>query len=150
MSLDPVTLLTIATVVSAGSQVFGGFSEKKAAEEQADLLREQARIQEEETAAEAQRKSQERDKFIAKQKVAFLANGVGLAGTGVVVLQDTFNEFGKEIDAIKRSGASKARLLNKEADIKEKSGRASLISGVLGGGSTIAGNIYSGKTQGIF
>lgn len=148
MSLGVIALAAF-TALSVGSQIFGGFAEKDAADDQAALLEEQARIEREEAAAEADRKGEERRKFIAKQKVAFLANGIGLAGTPLVVLEDTYNQFEQEIQSIKKSGSAKAGLLEKEAKIKKKSGKAKLIGGVLGGATTIAGNVFKGKAAGV-
>jgi hypothetical protein len=149
---DPITatLLISAVVLSAGAQVFGAVSEKRAADDQAELIDQQAQIEQQETAAEAERKGEERRKFIAQQKVAFLANGIGLAGTPLVVLEDTFQQFEKEISSIKRSGRAKAGLLTKQADITRKTGKAKLISGVLGAGTTIAAGAFQGKQAKVF
>lgn len=148
---DPVSLALIATTVMAvGGQVFGGISSKKAAEDQADLMRDQAALARQEAELEAQRKEEERTKFIAKQKVAFLANGVGLGGSAQDVFADTFSQFQQEIDAVRRTGNAQATFQEREAKLTEKSGRARLISGVLGGGQTAAGNFVYGKQQNIF
>ena len=149
MSLSSIALIA-STALSVGASIFGGVSEKRASDDQAELLQEQARLEREQAETEAQRKEEERTKFIAKQKVAFLANGVGLAGTPLVVLEDSFQQFNKEIASIRRSGTAQAKFLEKEADIKKRSGKAALISGVIGAGSSIAGNIFKGKTTGVF
>jgi hypothetical protein len=148
---DPITIALVATtVLSVGAQVFSGISQKKEADDRAEIIQDQARIEREETEAEVGRRTEERNRFIAKQKVAFLASGVGLAGTPLIVLEDTFKQFNTEISAIKRTGAAKAGLLEKEAGITKKSGKAALISGVLGAGSTVGGNIFKGKAAGVF
>jgi len=148
MSLAVIALSTFI-ILSAGASIYGGIAEKSAADDQAALLEEQARIQQEETGAEASRKGEQRRKFIAQQKVSFLANGIGLAGTGLVVLQDTYDQFEQEISAIKRSGSAQAKLLDRQAPITKKSGKAKLISGVIGGGTSIAGGVFAGKATGV-
>ncbi len=143
---DPITLaLIVTTALSAGASIFGGVSKQREAAAQSEQLQRQAEIEREETKEEIERKTEERTKFIARQKVAFLASGIGLAGSSLIVLEDTFQQFNKEIASVQRSGAAKAGLLDKEAKIRKKSGKASLIGGVLGAGSTIAGNIFKAK-----
>lgn len=148
--MSAVGALAIFTGLSVVSQVYGGQQAQRSANEQASLLREQAQIERNEAEREAQRKEEERQKFIAKQKVAYLANGIGLQGTAGLVLEDTYDQFTQEINAVRKSGSAQARLLEKEASIKQKTGRASLISGVLGGASTIAGSYYTGKVNKLF
>ena len=140
-----VIALTAATVLSAGASIYGGIASKNAADDQAALLEEQARIQREETEAEANRKAEERRKFIASQKVAFLANGIGLAGTPLVVLEDTYKQYEEEISAIRRSGNAQAGLLERQAKTTKKSGKAELISGVLNAGTSIASGAFKGS-----
>ena len=145
-----VFALAATTALSVGAQIFSGVSQKQAADDQAGLIQEQARIQREETGAEVGRRTEERNRFIAKQKVAFLASGVGLAGTPLIVLEESFKQFNVEIAAIKRSGSAKAKLLERQAGITKRTGRAALISGVLGAGTTIAGSVFKGKEAEIF
>lgn len=146
---DPATWMMIATVASAGSSIYSGFAQKSAMDDQASQLNEQARIAKLEAQEEAKRKDEERTKFIARQKVAFLANGIGLAGTPLAVLSDTYGEFQKEIDAIRRSGNARSNYLQTEARIKEKTGRAALVGGVLDSIGTAGGNYATGKALGI-
>lgn len=143
-------LLIGALTLSAGGSILGGISAKKAAEDRADLQRQQADLARDEAELEATRKEDERTRFIAKQKVAYLANGVGLSGTGVTVLSNTFDEFQQEIDAIRDRGTAEASLLEQEADITEKSGRSALLGGILDAGATVTGGVLQGKKDKIF
>jgi len=124
---------------AVGSKIYGGVQAKKTAEQQAQLNEAQARLVASEATTEANRKAEEQRKFVAQQKMAFLASGVGLAGSPALVLEDSFQQFQQEINAIRRSGAARAEFLNKEADISRSTGRASLISGVLDGITSGAG-----------
>jgi len=148
--MSTAALLVTATALSAGASIIGGIESKKAGDKQAALFNEQAKTAQREAELEAQRKEQERTRFIAKQKVAFLANGIGLSGSPLAVFQNTFNEFQKEIDAIRRSGSSQSRFLRAKGSIAESSGRASLTSGFLNAGTTVAGNAFLGKENNIF
>jgi hypothetical protein len=142
--------LIALTAISASSQIYGGVQERKAANQQSEMLQQQAALEREEAATEAARRDEERRKLIAKQKVAFLANGIGLPGTAGLVFEDTFSQIQQEIDASLKAANARAGLLEREAKIKRSSGKASLIQGVLGATSTIAGNVYKGKQAKVF
>lgn len=137
-----------AVVFTAGAQVYQGVQENKAAKAQTEQLRKQAAIAEQEAQRAATVKAEERRKFIAQQKVAFLNNGISLEGSAQAVFEDTNRMFQEEIDAIIRSGAADAAYLRDEANIKASSGRAALTTGVLKsiGTAVSGGSKISGKT----
>lgn len=129
-------------LVSAGGSIFSGVSAMKSAKEEANLLQDQAALAQAEAQTEADRKSEERRKFIAEQKVAYIANGVGISsGSAQVTFADTFNQYQREIDATIRSGKSRADYLNREAKITRKNGKAAFISSITqaAGGLATAG-----------
>jgi Skp family chaperone for outer membrane proteins len=107
-------------------------------QEQKKLYEEQARVQREETATATTMKSDDRRRMLASQRMAYLANGVELTGTPLVVGDDTFNEYQKEIDALKTSGAAKSYLLSKQGEQAATSGRTQLVSSLFSAGSTVA------------
>ena len=149
---DPVTatVLIATSILGAGASLYQGYAANEAAKDQADLMRDQARLAQEEADVEASRKEEERRKFIAQQKVAYLANGVGLSGSPLVVMEDTYKQFQQEIDAIRKSGVAQRGFMEREASIKEKSGRAQLVSGALGAAASLGGGYTKGKTNNIF
>lgn len=127
--------MILATAATAAGTIYSGMEAKKQGEEQQRLYEEQARIQQEETATAISQKSDERRRLLATQRMAYLANGVELTGTPLVVGEDTFNEYQKEIDAMKRSGSAKVSLLNKQGSMAATSGRTQLISSLFSAGS---------------
>ena len=135
----------ILTAISAASSISQGISAKKSADRQAEQLQEQSRLAAEEAEQEATRKEEERRRTIAKQKVAFLANGVGLSGSANAVINETVRQFDLEIDAIRRSGRAQSRSLANESEIKKKSGRAQLISGFGNAATTIGTSSLFGE-----
>lgn len=146
---DPVTMLVVAGV-SGALQVKAGMDQKKAMERQADAYEEQARIAQQEADLEAERRAEERDKFIAKQKVAFLASNIGIGGSVVSALDESFRQFGFEIDAIRRQGVAQSNQLRTEASITRDKGKAALLSGIAQGVGTVAsGYTTFKKTQGL-
>jgi hypothetical protein len=137
LCLDPVTA-TIAIVAMAGSSIYSGIQADKAAKKQASAIEDQARLAREESEVTATRKETERRKFLAEQRMAYLATGVSLEGTPLIVGDETWKEFQIEIDAIRRSGSAQSRYLETEASTTRSMGRAQLVSGVLEGVGTAA------------
>ena len=144
---EPMTILLATTMaVSAGSAIYSGQQQKKAADSQADSLRRQAEVTKQESEISAQRKEKDRTRFLAEQKMAYLANGIGLAGTPQAVFTETFEEFQQEIDAIRRSGTAQANYYEGEANTRKSQGRAALVSGYLGAGESLLSGYTYGKT----
>lgn len=125
------------TVVSAASKIVAGIQENNAAKAEANLLEQQGALQQEEAVAEAQRVANDRRKFRKKQKVAFLKNGITLAGSPLLVIEETRRESQLEVDAIVRRGRAQASLAFQQAAITRGGGRAALISGIFSAASTV-------------
>jgi len=135
---DPVTaVLVAATVVGAGSQIYQGFAANNEAKKIAGQQEEQARIALSEANRSADQKTVEQRKFLAEQRMAYLASGVTLDGTPGLVGEDTFVQFQQEIDAIRKSGAAQFKVGMLSAQNTKANGRAQLISGFLGSASTL-------------
>lgn len=136
-------LLLIAGMAAAGGQIAGGVAANRSAQRQADLQEEQARIALEEGNRAAEQKTTQRRKFLAEQRMAYLASGVNLSGTPGIVQGDTFKEFQLEIDALRRSGVAKFGFGMKSAAITRSTGRAQLLSGFLSGLGTAGTTAFS-------
>lgn len=136
------TLLLVAGAAAAGGQIAGGLAANRAANQQAGLQEEQARIALNEANRNAELKADERRRFLAKQRMAYLANGVSLAGTPGVVQDDTFKQFQMEIEALRNSGVAEFGLGMKQAAITKNTGRAQLISGFTSALGTLAQTGY--------
>lgn len=151
MGVDPVSLALIgSTVISVGSKVASGFAAKKAANNEASLLEDQARIATDEAAQKAQIRATEVRKFAKTQKLAFLKNGVTLEGSPLLVLQDTFDQGQIEVNAITKQGFAQSKLLNAKAQIMRNQGRAALIGGFGDAASSLFSAASVGKTAGFF
>ena len=143
-------VIVAATAVSAGSQIYSGIQANKQAKKQATQLNQKADLALQESRIEATRKSEERTRFIAQQKVSFLANGLSLEGTPQAVFADTTNQYQQEIDAITRSGAADAAYYKSEASIAKSKGKTALISGVTGAVSTSLSSGLDLQKAGVF
>lgn len=147
---DPISAIFIGSAIAGvGSKVYSGYQQNQAAKREASLMEDQGRIEQEEAAAEAQRRADEVRKFSRVQGLSFLKNGVSLAGSPLLVLDETLTQGQQEVDAITRSGDAKRTLYNRKAANTRASGRSALLGGVLEG-ATSAGTSYAiGKNKGI-
>ena len=143
IQFDPVTLMVVGTAVAAGGQIYQGYSAQQAAKHQAGLQEEQARIALAEANRAADQKSVEQRKFLAEQRMAYLASGVSLEGTPGIVGADTFDQFQQEINAMRKSGAQEFRFGMENARATKANGRAQMIAGMLGATSTV----FSGASK---
>lgn len=150
-----MALTTLATIglmaglAAAGGQIAGGIAANKSANQTAKLQEEQAKIALDEANVAADQKAVEQRKFLAEQRMAYLANGVTLVGTPGIVQSDTFSEFQMEIDAIRKSGAAKFRLGLMEAANTKSTGRAQLLSGIFSGLGTAATAAAGASSSGL-
>lgn len=147
---DPITAtFLIATAVSAGSSIMGGISANKAAKQEAGFLQEQGRIAQQEADREAALHAEDVRKFQRNQAVAFTKNGVSLAGSPLLVLDETTSKGQEEVDSIVRSGAAERTLYNQRGVMAKNQGRAALIGGFAQGFSTAASGFstYSSATR---
>ena len=131
-------LIAIATLVSAGAQIAGGVAGRGAARIEARAQEEEGALLLLEANEEADRVNTANIKFRKKQKLAFLKRGVVLAGSPLLILEETRREGTEEVESIRRRGQAQFRLSQQRADIFRASGRASLISGIGGAFSTVS------------
>lgn len=151
MGVDPVSLAFIAaTSMAAGGKFLGGMAERDAQKSQAGLLEDQARLAQAEAAAQAKRRAVDVRRFAANQKVAFLKNGVTLEGSPLIALEDTYSAGQEEVDAIANRGNAQSNLYWRQAQLARKQGRAAMIGGITGAGSTILQGYGMGKQGGFF
>ena len=136
--------------ISAVSSIAGGIAGNKAAKQEATLLDEQGRIAQSEAQAEAQRVANANRKFLKRQKLAFLKNGVTLEGSPLFTLETTLEEGQAEVDAVARRGAAQQRLFSQRASQTRSSGRTSFISGIGGAASAAFNAFGTGRIAGFF
>lgn len=140
-------LAVAGMAVSAVGKVAGGFAANAASKREANLLRDQGQIAQEEAYVESQRRADEVRKFAKTQKLAYLKNGVSLAGSPLLVIDETFQQGQEEVNAIVKSGVSQNRMLRKKAEIVRNEGRAALLGSFFDAGGGLlssAGSMSSG------
>lgn len=120
----------VFTAISAGASIYGGYSANQSAKKEASAMEAQAQLVQQEADTEALSHAKDVRRFAANQSLAFLANGVSLAGSPLLAIQDTVNQGQEEVNSITRSGNARAKLYNTQAAIKRNEGRASFLSGL--------------------
>ncbi len=139
-ALSSITLTQFLTgaaiATSIGGHIFGGISASQAAEEEADLIRQESLI-------EANRLEREHRKFLAKQSVMFLKGGVTLSGSPLFVLEETREEKKTQVDAEIRSGRARANIVS-------NAGRARMIGGFAGAVGSGTSMFLQAKAAKIF
>lgn len=130
--------------------VFQGFQERKAADEEAADIREQARIQRDEADEEARRLDVKNRKFLARQSLMFIKSGVTLAGSPMLILEETQEESAKESAAVRKRGTALFELGQRKAERLASAGRAAFTGSLFNAiGSGVSG-FYQAKQFGVF
>ncbi len=92
---------------------------------------------------EAQRYTEQVNRFKATQKLSFLKSGVQLSGSPLAILDETIITGHENANAIRASG--KARALDAQAggEAAGMAGRNALVNGVTGAAKSITSGAYS-------
>jgi len=140
----------IAGLSSAVASRKVGRIEQEAFQEEARAVQLQGAIAQEESEAEADRVSEINRRFGEQQKVNFLKSGVTLAGSPLLVLEETAAESAKEVAAIRKRGRAQFGLASAKARSLRKQGKARLIGRTTEGLATGVNAITSfGKAGGF-
>jgi hypothetical protein len=116
-------LLAGGAALGAGGQIFSGFEKKKAAEDEARQI-------EEDAARQAQMRREEAIGTAKKQKLSFIKSGIDITpGSPIMMIAETKAKGQREAGFITERARKKSKGL-------KKAGRAALISGFLGAGSS--------------
>lgn len=142
-------LSTGFSIFSGLSSIAGGFSGQSAGNQQAELAYQQAESraieQERVSAREAKLEQEATDDFRKRQKVAYLASGVTLEGSPLLVMEETRTKGAENVEEIKRAGSASADAARAEgrlqADQLKQSGRQAFTSGLSSGVRSIAGGL---------
>lgn len=146
---DPGTLLAVA-FASAGASIAGGIGGMTAANQEANLQKQQGEIALRESQVNANSEAFNQTQAVQKQRLAFLANGVSLEGSPSLVLAQS-KEYGQtQVNSILNEGAAKFNLAQQEAAITRNKGRAALIGGIASVVGTAAGGVSAATKAGLF
>lgn len=126
---DPTALLAIQTAGSVAS-VAGGVGGLNAANEEAQLQKQQGNIALQESQINANNEAYNQTEAVQKQRLAFLANGVSLEGSPSMVLAASKTYAQTQVNSILNQGAAQYNLAQEQAAITQNKGRSALIADI--------------------
>lgn len=138
------TSIALSTI-AAGTSVYSGMQQQAEAEKQANMAGAQAELQAKEVARQSVAQAGvERDKaenVRRQQKLSYLASGVSLEGSPLLVMETTRQKGISNVDEILTSGAYGVTAAQTEGRIKAQSlrasGRQAFMQGIAGGVSSL-------------
>jgi len=130
-------MVTAGGVLGGLGSIYEGYSTFKESNILAEDLRIEGEIIYQEAIRSASMIQEEGRKFAAAQSLQYIGSGVQLAGSALVTLAQTKKYAETEAKAIKQQGSRSRDLAERNARTKEQEGRASLVSGIVGGISSI-------------
>ncbi len=150
-STTGLKVLSIASLaLNVGGKIASGIAAKNAAEEEAERLEDQGELARLENEAEAERVGKEREKFIARQKLAFLKGGVTLEGSPLIILEESEEEAEKEVQAIIERGFALESFAQQQAASVSSAGTARLFGSLGSAIGSGLGGIAIGQKIGLF
>ena len=129
--------------VGAGGQIYAGLQANDQAKDAARLERANAVIAGWETDDAIAAKTEDMTQLKEAQKMAMLKSGMNLAGSNLLVLEDTKRQLSIAVGQLKQKQAIAALNSSLKEDSILKSGRAAMIGGFTNAAAT-AGNYYLG------
>lgn len=136
-----MSLLLAGAAISAIGQIYSGVSSMNAANQTAKDLRVQGQITYNESLRTAAMIEEEGTKFAASQSLQYIGSGVELAGSALVTIAQTMKYARTEAEAVRSQGRAQRDLYYTKAQRTENEGRASLVSGIIGGASKFLGAV---------
>lgn len=119
----------IATLASGFGSITAGISANKASRREARALEEQGLIARQEEEAEAARVKREGDRLRARQRVAFTASGVSLAGSPAILDLEQAEDINKRVKARRARGRNIQSLRRTQAKTVRGRGKSALFGG---------------------
>jgi len=159
--MDPVTIAIIAAAatatargVAAYGQYQAGKAEEKAQKYNAQVQQQQADAERKAAAYEARQISEEGRRLEARQRVLFAQSGVDMAGTPLLVLQDTARQVQQDIQMSVYGGGRRGEYYQQGANLSLMRGRSAKQAGkidafgsLLGAAGESAYQYYSMKPK---
>ena len=144
--------MIVLGAIQTGSQIYSGYKQKQAAQENADLMREQGQFQQRQAYDQASRLYKQGESFIGSQTAGFAHAGVKLdKGSPLAALRESERNLQQDVSRTKQAGDTAYKRALSGASSLEQQGQdafnASLIGGVTSFAGTLANNINIPKTN---
>ena len=137
--------------LKAGTEIYSGYKKKQAADQNAELLRQQAEAQKNQAYDRASRLAAQGEAFKGSQRSAFASSGVKLdSGSPLAVLRETQKNLQQDISRTKQIGDNAYSLGIGQANQLQQQGQDAFTSSILGGAASFLGDAYnSGAFKGL-
>ena len=133
-----MSLAAIGLALQVGGSIFKGYSGYTEALNKRDQVLFDGRMAQAESRRTASMIEEEGKTFAEKQSLQYIASGVELGGSALITLAQTKSYAKAEANAVRVRGDNENARAGIEAKNLKKQATASLISGFLGAGSSIA------------
>lgn len=120
-------------ILGAAGSVYGGIASYMMSKDQSKLLENQGTLAKEDYFRQAEVVRDQGYRFKQQQAMDYISSGVEIQGTALLVLQETTKMANTEAKWLEYTGGAIEQLQHENAKIKEREGKAALISGILGG-----------------
>jgi len=128
--------------VQAGSQIYSGYKQKQAADENAQLMREQAQFQKEQAYDQAANIAKEGEAFQGSQRAGFAGSGVKIdSGSPLMVLRETAKNIQTDVSRTQQAGQHAYKSGLNQASALEQQGKDVFTSSLIGGATSFAGTL---------
>ncbi len=142
--VTPQVLTTAGVGLRLGAQVGGAFAQRRVANFQAEVARQNARAEVQASAAEETRLRREQRRRIGATRAAFGAAGVTLAGTPLEVLSEQALIAEEDALLVRFGGQVRAREERARGALFAAAGQQAFVGGLFEAGATLLGGFESG------
>lgn len=140
----------IGAALGAVGQVAQGMAANSAAKANAKAMKQQAFLERESGAYQANRQRDQLNRLTGRQINNLAANGMGMDGSAVDVIQDSRREGELDIAATLFGANIRSNNLETQAQITKAQGRSAMIGGIIGGVNSLVGGLGRSYIQGSF
>lgn len=152
MAAATTIALVAGAVISAGSAVYSGVQQNKAAKKQAALENQQAQMEQDAARREADNIRDQARRVKSAQRAALAGSGVKLddQGSGAAILDETDRLAEQDALAVLKEGANRSSLLQGQASITKGRGKAAVVAGGMNAAASLVGGVkdYKSATSG--
>jgi hypothetical protein len=142
----------VSTLVSTAGAIQQGQAEREAAEYNAEVMRQGAQASRDKAEYDETIHRERIRRLLSSQRAEYGASGVDMAGSPLLVLEDTAAQGELDARAIRYGGEVEARQKLSQAEIYEQQGKSAKTasyykagSSLLSGGASIAKTYYDAK-----
>lgn len=130
------TVLLAASAAQSAGSLIQGYQQSQALEYDADVKRQQARIEQQQAVAREEQQRRQASQVLGKQRAAIAQSGIGSGGSALDIYEQS--KTMAELDAltIRYEGDMRAKGLLAQADAAQTQAKQAMVGGVVGAGAS--------------